>query len=310
MSGAPPQAHNTPKKKGKKHRGDGKERVDHAQGPFRFESAGLTHVGRVRDNNEDAYLVMPEHNLYVVADGMGGHACGEVASGYTIESLRLFFSDERITEQVRAAHTRAVANLPRESREVSYHALRLRKAVESANLSVFRLAQQHESLRDMGTTIVATYFVGNRCYISHVGDSRVYRIRSRKIQQVTEDHSLVNEYLRMNILRPEDVAAFPYHNVIVRALGLHERVAVDLTFTATRHGDVYLLCSDGLTDLVSDDEICDLVSSAHSMDEAGQALVDRANELGGHDNSTVVLVRVVASAPDGNNGAGKAATKA
>ena len=259
---------------------------------FRIEIHGSTDVGLVRDGNEDALLVHQLHDLYVVADGMGGHNCGEVASQFAVEAMQAFYDSEEISARVRQAHRYAIANLPKERRDVSFHALRLRKAVESANVSVFRLSQQHEALRDMGTTIVATAFSGSRVYVANVGDSRVYRLRRNVLTQLTEDHSLVNEYVKMNMLRPEDVESFPYKNVIVRAVGLHERVAVDLTFANVRAGDQILLCTDGLTDLVRDHEMEAILVDAPDPDTACARLTDAAKERGGHDNITALLLKL------------------
>lgn len=267
--------------------------------PFFVQAVGLTDVGLVREGNEDALLIQPDEGLFVVADGMGGHNCGEVASQFAIEAMMAFFSSAEIEKKVRRAHKAAREQLPKSQRDVSHHALRLRKAIESANISVFRLSQQHEALRDMGTTVVGCSIVGSRLYIGNVGDSRLYRLRGRKLTQLTEDHSLVNEYLKMNMLRPEDVETFPYKNVIVRAVGLHERVGVDVTFTTLRPGDQILLCSDGLTDLVRDHELRAILLGADNIEMAAQDLIDFAKDRGGHDNITVLLMRC---APPGEAG--------
>lgn len=266
---------------------------------MRMEIQASTDVGLVREGNEDALLVHQVHDLYVVADGMGGHNCGEVASQFTVEAIMAFYDSEDITKRVRKAHRYAVANLPKERRDVSFHALRLRKAVESANISVFRLSQQHEALRDMGTTVVAAALSGSRVYVANVGDSRVYRLRRDELQQLTEDHSLVNEYVKMNMLRPEDVESFPYKNVIVRAVGLHERVAVDITYCTVRAGDQILLCTDGLTDLVRDAEICQILVDAPDPATACANLTIAAKERGGHDNITALLLKLVEVDEDG-----------
>jgi len=172
------------------------------------ESHGLTDTGLVREGNEDALLLLEEADLYVVADGMGGHACGEVASAFTIEAIRAFYESEDITRRVRDACGRRTG-----ASRLAFHALRLRKAVESANLSVFRLAQEHEQLRDMGTTVVAVAFAGSRIYVANVGDSRVYRLRDGALEQLTEDHSLLNEYIKLNLLQPQEIEEFKrqYH---------------------------------------------------------------------------------------------------
>ncbi len=260
---------------------------------FKFETNGLTDVGLVRDGNEDALLLLEGERLYVVADGMGGHSAGEVASAFTIEALRSFYGNPDLTQRVRSAYLRARrAKTEMTPAESSPHALRLRKAVESANISVYRLAQQHEQLRDMGTTLVGAVFEGNRIHIANVGDSRLYRLRSGKLRQLTEDHSLLNEYIRMNLLQPEEIENFPYKNVIVRALGLQDQVIVDLFVDTVRKGDLYLLCSDGLTDLVRDEEIELVLRGAPNAQAACYRLTDLAKARGGHDNITTVIVKV------------------
>jgi protein phosphatase len=255
---------------------------------FWRETHGLTDVGLVREGNEDALLLLEDADLYVVADGMGGHACGEVASAFTIEAIRAFYESPDITQRVRAAaeRTKGAKSNP------SFHSLRLRKAVESANLSVFRLAQEHVQLRDMGTTVVAVAFAGSRIYVANVGDSRVYRMRDGELLQLTEDHSLLNEYIRLNLLQPHEIEDFPYKNVIVRALGLQDAVEVDITSTTVRPGDQILLCTDGLTDLVRDREIGRILQFAPTAADACEELTRRAKEMGGHDNITSLIIRI------------------
>lgn len=259
---------------------------------LRLEVHGMTDVGLVRDGNEDALLLLGGEHLFVVADGMGGHSAGEVASAYTIESMKAFYENPDLTKKVRAAYLRArKAKKEIPQSEASMQAFRLKKAVESANLTVFQLAQQHEQLRDMGTTVVAAYVNGSKLHVANVGDSRMYRLRSGKLHQLTEDHSLLNEYIKMNLLAPEEIEAFPYKNVIVRALGLQEAVAVDIFGYTVRSGDQYLLCSDGLTDLVRDAEIRAVLDNAPTAAAACHRLTELAKARGGHDNITTLLVR-------------------
>jgi protein phosphatase len=255
------------------------------------EAAGLTDVGLVREGNEDALVLHEAEALYVVADGMGGHSAGEVASAFTIEALRAFYDNADLTRRVRSAWRRA-KTAGDASVDVASDALRLRKAVESANITVYRLAQQHEQLRDMGTTVVAVTFVGRKVYIANVGDSRVYRLRKGRIEQLTEDHSLLNEYIKMNLLSAEEVEAFPYKNVIVRALGLQESVIVDIFAYDARKGDQILLCSDGLTDLVHDLELKRVLADAPTAQSACYRLTELAKDRGGHDNITCIVARL------------------
>ena len=257
----------------------------------RHEVFGLTDVGLVRDGNEDALLQMDDEQLYVVADGMGGHSAGEVASAFTVEALKAFYENPEYTQRVRR-YWRRLKRDGNTGLDRTHHSLRLRKAVESANLTVFKTAQEHEQLRDMGTTLVATAFVRNRVYVANVGDSRVYRMRGTKLRQLTEDHSLLNEYIRMNLLRPDEIENFPYRNVIVRALGLQEAVVADITVESARPGDQFLLCSDGLTDLVRDAEIRDILAGSPTAQVACYRLVEAAKAHGGHDNITTLIIRV------------------
>ena len=223
-----------------------------------WRSAARTDTGKVRARNEDAFLALPEQGLWVVADGMGGHSCGEVAAQICVSAIKSFFEDEELTEKLRGIYQEQRKRNPNGSLPSAFAEFRLQRAVESANRSIFNTAQRFDSHKDMGTTVVAVSFSKSRVYIAHVGDSRVYRIRGRRIEQMTEDHSLANEYVRLNILRKEDVRHFPYRNVIVRALGLGDRVKVDTCYRSSRANDVYLLCSDGLSDLVTEEEMLSL----------------------------------------------------
>lgn len=258
--------------------------------PFDLESAVLSDVGRVREKNEDSDLVMDEFGLYVVADGMGGHNSGEIASRLAVEAIRGFFetaaTDDRLDKAFDSYRRRRTAG----QRRRSFDEFRLWKALEAANLNIFSTAKRFPQFKDMGTTVVATLFVGARVYVGYVGDSRVYRIRAGRITQLTEDHSLANEYVKMKILRKEDLPRFPYKNVIVRALGLGERVKVDTFYKESRVGDHFLLCSDGLTDLLNDDDICQIVVSAESARSACASLVSEANNRGGVDNITALII--------------------
>ena len=240
-------------------------------------------------HNEDDHLILPEHAVFVVADGMGGHACGEVASAISIESIEEFYVDEELSQRMREVYKEL-----RQSGQLtdiaSFHEYRLRSAIEYSNLQIFRQASTDPELEDMGTTLVGLVFVGNRVYVGHVGDSRAYRLRRGKLEQLTEDHSLANEFIRMNILKREDLHKFPYKNVIVRALGLQEEVVVDTLYRTCRPGDRYLLCSDGLSDLVRDEEILDILLEEKGPVEACEVLVQRALDYGGVDNVTVLVV--------------------
>jgi len=257
-----------------------------------YQHAFLTDVGRVREKNEDSVVALPKHSLFVVADGMGGHNRGDVASEICVESIRASYDDVRLTEEWKKSHRLHVRDVAGGTVRRTFQEYRLFKAVEDANRQIYTTANQHAHLKDMGTTVVATLFTEKRVYLATVGDSRVYRIRNSKITQLSEDHSLANEYIKMKILRKEDLPRFPFKNIIVRALGLSEYVKVDTLYRQTKPGDIYLLCSDGLTDLITDESILDQIQSSETLEGACKSLVDSANSAGGVDNTTVLLVKL------------------
>ena len=261
----------------------------------------LSDVGRVRQHNEDDCLVLPAEQVYVVADGMGGHACGEVASRISVESIAEFYADEERSDALKAtfdalkaSQEAAPAGEDDDADDAlsSFHQYRLRTAVEFGNRQIFAHASRDPRFNDMGTTVVSIAFSEGRVYCAYVGDSRVYRLRGDTLDQLTEDHSLANEFIRLGVLKPEDLPTFPYKNVIVRALGLQEDVEVDSFNRTVEPGDRFLLCSDGLTDLVSDDEMADILRDIKGAKGAAEALVADALELGGVDNVTVMIVDV------------------
>jgi PPM family protein phosphatase len=253
---------------------------------MRLSHAGTSDVGRKRTHNEDAYLLLPEENLFCVADGMGGHASGEVAARIAVEEMAEFFRmtgrDEEATWPYKLDPARG------------YDENRLVTGVKLANLRILERAATDERLRGMGTTVVAASFPrgGGAVLVAHVGDSRAYLLRGGAIRQLTEDHSLLNDYKKTRALTPEEIEAFPHKNVIVRALGMKDVVEVDLLRAELKDGDVVLLCSDGLSGMVSDERVAELVRG-HPRDLRGaaQALVDAANAAGGQDNVTCVLVQ-------------------
>lgn len=242
--------------------------------------AGMTDVGCAREHNEDDfYLSEGDEALCIVADGMGGHRSGEVASALAIKAMVEYYRETMIDE------AQAEEEDPPEKH-------RLVRAVKIANRAVFSAASSNEEYRGMGTTIVSGFFTEQGVYLAHIGDSRAYRLRSKNLEQRTEDHSLANEYVRMGILSAEDVEYFPYKNVITRACGLTDEVEVDIHYEPLQAGDIYLFCSDGLSDMVSDNEIFDIMSEHDKLDTMCRALVERANENGGADNITVVLAKI------------------
>jgi protein phosphatase len=252
----------------------------------RVEAAGDTSVGMKRNHNEDNYAILPEEDLFIVADGMGGHASGEVASQMAIETMRDFF---------RATSQDPEATWPyKMDKSRGYQENRLITGIKLANLRIFEAAQRNAGQRGMGTTMVALLAFDDGVLIGHVGDSRVYRLRDAKLTQLTEDHSLLNDYIKMKRLSPEEIANFPHKNVIVRALGMKESVKVDCFLDKPEPGDIYLMCTDGLSGPVSDEEIREITAhTAPDLLGASKGLIERANRNGGPDNITVVLTRIL-----------------
>jgi serine/threonine protein phosphatase PrpC len=252
--------------------------------PFRIEVAGETNVGRKRNHNEDNFAIMPDFGLFLVADGMGGHASGEVASKMAVDSMQEFFS-QTLEDPERTWPYKM-------DRSKGYEENRLITGVKLANLRIYETAQRESKKRGMGTTFVAIFAANDGVYVAHVGDSRVYRFRDGKLEALTEDHSLLNDYIKMKRLTAEEIANFPHKNVIVRALGMKDTVKVDTRFEVPQLGDVYLLCSDGLCGPVKDEQICSIMAE-HNEDVkvATAKLIEAANENGGPDNVTAVLVK-------------------
>jgi PPM family protein phosphatase len=253
---------------------------------LRIEVAGETNVGMKRTHNEDSFSIIEDAGLYIVADGMGGHASGEVASKMAVDSLKEFFASTAQDPERTWPY--------KMDRSKGYEENRLITGIKLANLRIYESAQRDPRQRGMGTTIVTMFAVEDGVYVAHVGDSRGYRIRDGKIEQLTEDHSLLNDYIKMKRLTPEEIANFPHKNVIVRALGMKDTVKVDTRYEQPRAGDTYLLCSDGLSGPVTDPDMLDIVTSSSDLKTAASRLIQRANEHGGPDNITCVLARWLA----------------
>lgn len=254
---------------------------------MKLEYAGQTDVGRKRGHNEDTFSVDAEHNLYIVADGMGGHSSGEVASRMACEAISDFFRQTAEDEEMTWPY--------KMEKGLDYEGNRLSVGVQLANLRIHECAQSNPAQRGMGTTIVGVRFTDDGLVIGHVGDSRVYRLRGSGFAQLTEDHSLLNDYIKMKDLTPEEIENFPHKNVIVRALGMKETVEVDVASDIPQVGDIYALCSDGLSGMITDEEMRDLLVATRDtgLTDACAALIDAANEAGGTDNITIVLVHVI-----------------
>lgn len=256
----------------------------------------LTDVGRVRDGNEDAFLVDDKLNLFVVCDGMGGHAAGEVASSVSVHAFRNTLHEARAQIQ---HFEQGLNNVGRED------VLRLMElGVQNACSAVFAEAQKDPGKRGMGTTLVALLVVGSRGFIAHVGDSRIYLVRGGSVHQLTEDHSLINELLKRGRLTPDQVAGLNMKNAVTRAVGVYESVEADTLDFDVLAGDRFLLASDGLTEYVEDSDILRVFQETPE-EKVSQSFVDIANNAGGKDNITAVTVKV----PDTSAGLDKLASE-
>lgn len=243
---------------------------------------GRSDVGRKRDFNEDAFAVDLENGLFAIADGMGGAAAGEVASGIAIATLTEFIA--------RTAKNPGGERPYGSDERLSGQANRLRSAILLANETIYRTIEEHEEMKGMGTTLVAALARDSGVCVGHVGDSRVYLWREGELRQITNDHSWVNEQVSLGLLSREEASRHPFRNVITRALGSREQVAAEVIEVPLSPGDRLLLCSDGLTNMLDDRRI-QAVLDAHPGDHeaAASELVDQANQAGGEDNITVIV---------------------
>lgn len=227
-----------------------------------------TDVGRVRKQNEDAAWLNEKQGIYVVADGMGGHLAGEVASAMAIDAMK------------RMTKTHEIASIAV-----------LRETVVAAHEAICARARENANCSGMGTTISAMWRGGHYMYIAHVGDSRVYRFRHGELEQITQDHSLVEELVRAGIISREEARNHPRRNIITRALGTPGENAPDLLAADMEKDDLWLLCTDGLSSMISDDEIARVLGSMQDLEEMADTLLKMALAAGGRDNVTLILCR-------------------
>ena len=255
-----------------------------------------THSGRRRGSNQDDLLVLPEENLFVVADGMGGHAAGELAASLCVQTIRESFEATRSRPPTSWPHPPEPGQDPCITRLVT--------SIQLAHQKILETMRAQPKLRGMGTTVVAAWFTADRVFIAHVGDSRCYRLRGSELTQLTRDHSLVNALKERFELSPAQRAqAEGMSHVLVRALGVEDDVYadVDVTVMTPDSGDTFLLCSDGLTDEVRDPELLSILAQEESPGRAAARLIRRANDLGGRDNITAIVMefeKVVAEDED------------
>lgn len=252
-----------------------------------IQALACTDIGRAKPTNEDSFLVDQQNRLYIVADGMGGHAAGEVASAMAVEEVKRFIERHRakIDQFVQTGEGRERVQ------EVMEHAVR------HAGQLIHQVGQSNRDKRGMGTTTSALLLTPRRGFIAHVGDSRVYLVRGEEVVQLTEDHSLINELIKRGKLRPEDAANAPYRNAVTRAVGVHADVQVDTMTFELAAGDRFLICSDGLIEyLSSEQEIADVIRK-HAFNDAPRAFIELANARGGKDNITALIVNFQGAGP-------------
>lgn len=245
---------------------------------LRLKAAGLTHIGMKRKQNQDNFLLVSEQRLFVVADGMGGHKGGETASYLAVHSIADYLKSE-------------------DAANILDPSARLHQAMLAANSAIQNKGQSDPSLQGMGTTTVAMYFSSDQLYIGHVGDSRCYLLHPNRVWQITRDHSLVQEKLRAGLITRDQLKTDRMKNVITRSVGFENEVDVEIYQLEPHPGDVFVVCSDGLSGMVEDNIISatidEYVFKQDSLEGAAQKLIELANANGGDDNVTAVVVQVV-----------------
>lgn len=242
-----------------------------------FEFFSHTDTGRVRTNNEDSIALDESCGVAVLADGMGGYAAGEVASGMACDFIK-----SELGRWLHEASANASDGDVKRAMDI---------CVDNANRAIFGAANSNPTYAGMGTTLVLAVFRSGRLLMGHIGDSRGYRLRDGQLQQITKDHSLLQEQIDAGILTPEQAQYAANKNLVTRALGVEDLVLMETHLHDIQSGDIYLMCSDGLSDMLRDQQIADVMSAHTSLPEMGEALVAVANEAGGRDNIAVVLVR-------------------
>ncbi|NDQ56384.1 MAG: Stp1/IreP family PP2C-type Ser/Thr phosphatase [Acidipila sp.] len=252
---------------------------------MRIDAGARTDLGRVRKNNEDSFEVLPELGLYILSDGMGGEAHGEIASRMAVEAIAQHCRDSLLDPKLPLLEG-AVADL-------GVRTNRLASSIQLANRMIYESAQKHPAQRGMGATVVAVWLDGSRMSLAHVGDSRAYRLRGGALEQLTQDHSLVAEQVRRGILTQQQADESEMQSVLIRALGIDATVQVDADEHTLIEGDTLLLCSDGLSRMVTDAGIASALLTSLNSQEAVDRMIEAANDAGGEDNVTAVAIRIV-----------------
>jgi len=249
-----------------------------------LQSASLTDPGRVRDHNEDCIESRPEIGLYVLADGMGGYNAGEVASGMATSLISDGLQETWLPSDA--------ARMSRDEARATSERM-LREQIGRANSAIFNTSQNNPECAGMGTTLVVCLYHDNFMTVAHIGDSRLYRLRGDSMEQVTRDHSLLQEQLDSGLITPEEAKLSQNKNLVTRALGIDPTVEPEIHVYETQKDDIYLLCSDGLSDMVEDEEIrLTLITLRQNPSLTVQQLVQAANDNGGRDNISAMLIRI------------------
>ena len=253
-----------------------------------LEIASCTDPGMVRSHNEDSIASDAPSGLVVLADGMGGYNAGEVASG--IATTVITTELKKLFAKIRPFDIDPETNAPVASRMV-------REQVKKANTSIFQAAQSQPQYAGMGTTLVVGLFYDNKILVAHLGDSRLYRLRGDDFRQITRDHSLLQEQIDAGLITPEQAAFSSNKNLVTRAVGVEDTVLLETHLHEVQPGDVILMCSDGLSDMLDDTGIAQVLQMHETLAAAGKALVEAANDAGGKDNISLILVRAAGGAP-------------
>ncbi len=249
---------------------------------FKVSSYGLSDIGLVRHKNEDVWNEIPEKKVFILADGMGGHRAGDVAAREAVKAL------------VQILET-SFASPSSDDKTLFGMGARIRLAIEDVNRRVYALGKTDEALRGMGTTLCCLHIHDEGIIYAHVGDSRIYRLRDGELEQLSEDHSLLRELVAAGQIREQNAGDFAYKNIITKAIGTEPIVEPSIEVTDAQEGDTFLLCSDGLSDPMSPEDIQETLNNSPSLQEAAAALIAGAKARGGSDNITVVLIRLQAS---------------
>lgn len=254
--------------------------------------SSLSDTGLVRDHNEDTIGSDTELGLLVLADGMGGHKGGEVASAIAVDS---------ILQELREVLPGITPGNIDDTSGYSLESMAVEKAIKNANLKIFRAAQDNSQYEGMGTTIVVVLFYDNRITIAHVGDSRLYRLRDGRLEQMTRDHTLLQELVDRGFYTQKEASESLNKNLVTRATGVNQTVEVDLQEDVVLVGDIYLLCSDGLNDMIPDDLIEDIqLNYRNDLDKMSHELIKQAKDHGGKDNVSVMLAQIIKEFPAGS----------